>query len=381
MRDPHLIVYGSSYDRGLSHLLEMWPDIKKAVPEAKLRVFYGWTLFDIGYRDNPERMAWKEKINKLMEQDGITHLGRISHGAVQKEFENAGFWAYPTHFGEISCITAMKAQAYGAIPVVVDYAALHETVQHGVKVDGDIYDQETKDEFKRQLIALLKRSDDGHERSKLKSERVEMMAWAKEKFKWSYVADSWSKEFKSKPGLDKQVAELLDDNQALKAWDLVKDTDSPLKDRVWLLVKHAFNEKDYEEYYRNNLVENPVGEDIATEIDKLFPRFEWLVPRLEKLKSSIKQFTCVDLGCADGYLALTMAKKGVKCVGVNLYDASVRLANDRARHLSIPAEFVCENIFEHQGKYDAAVMFEVLEHLPDPQKGVDHTMSLLNKGG
>ena len=370
-RNPKVIVYGSSYDRGLIHLLEMWPDIKKAVPKAKLRIFYGWDLFLVGYRDNPERMAWKAKIDGLMEQDGITHLGRISHGAVKKEFENAGLWAYSTHFGEISCITGMKAQAYGAIPVVINYAALAETVQYGIKVDGDVYDQETKDEFKKQLIDLL---NDEKRQEKIRSE---MTPWAQSKFGWDKVAKQWSEEFKSKPGLDKQVAELMDDNQALKAWDLVKDTDSPLKDRIWLLVKHAFNEKDYEDYYRNNLVENPVGEDIALKIDEVFPRFKWLIPKLGELNPK----TLVDLGCADGYLALTMAKKGVKCVGVNLYNASVSLANDRALHLSIPAEFVCENIFDHKKKYDAAVMFEVLEHLPDPQKGVDHTMSLLNKGG
>src|SRR3990167_2939256 len=129
IKDPHLIAYGSRYDRGLDILLAMWSDIKKSVPDARLRVFYGWNLFDVGYRDNPERMAWKNKINKLIEQDGITHLGRISHGAVNKEFERAGVWAYPTYFGEISCMTAMKAQAFGAVPCVIDYAALKETVQ------------------------------------------------------------------------------------------------------------------------------------------------------------------------------------------------------------------------------------------------------------
>jgi glycosyltransferase involved in cell wall biosynthesis len=149
MRNNKRVVYGSSYDRGLEHLLKMWPEIKAEVPEAELHIFYGWNLFDRAYTDNPAMQEWKEKMNELMVQDGITHLGRISHEGVKKEFENAGVWAYPTHFGEISCITAMKAQAYGAIPVVINYAALVETVQHGVKVDGDIYDQETKDEFKR----------------------------------------------------------------------------------------------------------------------------------------------------------------------------------------------------------------------------------------
>lgn len=188
MRNNKRIVYGSSYDRGLEHLLKMWPAIRREVPDAELRIFYGWNLFDVAWGDNPERQAWKEKMNKLMEQEGITHLGRISHEAVKKEFEEAGIWAYPTHFGEISCITAMKAQAYGAEPVVINYAALQETVQSGVKVEGDIYDEETQTAFEKVLIATLNMpmADDIRE---------VMMREAQDKFSWKNVARQWTEEF------------------------------------------------------------------------------------------------------------------------------------------------------------------------------------------
>src|SRR3990167_10920217 len=90
IRNPHRCIYTSSYDRGLEHLLKMWPDIRREIPDAELVVCYGWQLFDIGYRDNPERMAWREKINKLMEQNGIAHLGRISHAALWIELLKSG---------------------------------------------------------------------------------------------------------------------------------------------------------------------------------------------------------------------------------------------------------------------------------------------------
>ena len=47
MRNNKLCIYGSSYDRGLEHLLKLWPDVIKEVPNAQLRIFYGWILFDI----------------------------------------------------------------------------------------------------------------------------------------------------------------------------------------------------------------------------------------------------------------------------------------------------------------------------------------------
>ena len=189
IRNPKRCIYTSSYDRGLQHLLEMWPGVKKAVPEAKLHIFYGWQLFDQFYKDNPSSMSWKKKMEEMMQYDGITHHGRVPQPELVAEYEKSGIWAYPTHFGEINCISAIKAQAYGCEPVVVNYAALKETVQFGRKVEGDIYDQETKDEFKKQLIDALNNPMP-------EDKRQEMMAWAKEKYAWSKIASQWDKEFK-----------------------------------------------------------------------------------------------------------------------------------------------------------------------------------------
>jgi len=81
----------------------MWPDVKKAVPDAELHIFYGWDLFVRFYQNNPASMAWKNKIDKLMEQEGITHHGRVPQAEMRGWIEKCGVWAYPTHFGEISC--------------------------------------------------------------------------------------------------------------------------------------------------------------------------------------------------------------------------------------------------------------------------------------
>ena len=188
MRNNKRIIYTSSYDRGLQHLLEMWSDIRKAVPDAELEVFYGWQLFDKFYHNNPSSMAWKAKIVEMLGQEGIVKHGRLTQPELAKEMETCGIWAYPTHFGEINCISAIKAQAYGCEPVVVNYAALKETVQYGKKVEGDIYDEETKEVFKNYLInALLDPMSD--------EKREEMMKWAKEKYSWDKLATEWGVEF------------------------------------------------------------------------------------------------------------------------------------------------------------------------------------------
>lgn len=192
MRNPFSCLYTSSYDRGLEHLLKIWPQVKQAVPKAELHIFYGWELFERFYKDNPGSMAWKKRMEEMMTTPGITEHGRIPQPELKHWYETCGLWTYPAHFGEISCISAMKAQAWGAVPVVVDYAALNTTVKYGVKVEGDIYDKEVRERYQTELIDLL----NDHDRQE--EIRVPMMKWAQKELSWESVAKNWTKEFHEK---------------------------------------------------------------------------------------------------------------------------------------------------------------------------------------
>jgi glycosyltransferase involved in cell wall biosynthesis len=188
-RDPHRMIYASSYDRGLVHLLLIWSKIREAVPDANLHIFYGWQTYDAIFKDNPERQMWKAKMEKMMSQEGITHHGRVSHEELAKEFSKSGVFAYPTDFQEISCQNAMTAQIYGAVPVVTNYAALKETVEFGKKVDADITSLEGKELYLNELVEAL-----GNDKWQ-EEERAKMIPWAKEKFTWDKVAKQWKEQF------------------------------------------------------------------------------------------------------------------------------------------------------------------------------------------
>lgn len=198
-RDAHKLFFGSSYNRGLDILLEMWPKIKKAVPDVTLEVCYGWETFEAMLRDNPASMAWKEKVDLQMKQEGVTHHGRLNQKDLVELMLKCSIWAYPTYFYEISCITAMRAQMLGLIPVVIHYGALKETVFRGSRIEGDIYDQETKDKYIKELVRMLTENYEGY--------RKTMMEDSKNKFGWYKVAESWQKEL-FKP--DMQVKEALE---------------------------------------------------------------------------------------------------------------------------------------------------------------------------
>lgn len=191
-RTNNRLIYASSPDRGLVHLLRNWERIKTEVPDATLDIYYGFDVFDAIHKNNPERLAWKAKMMQLMDQDGISYHGRVGHDELHRHYMEADIWAYPTHFEEISCISGMKAQALGAIPVVTDYAALSETVKNGIKVDIDITDPDDQQEYFDSLIKLMK---DPARKAEI---RKPMMKFAQNYFSWSKVAEEWSRVFSGK---------------------------------------------------------------------------------------------------------------------------------------------------------------------------------------
>lgn len=184
----HKLFYGSSYDRGLDIILPLWPRIKEAFPDATLDICYGWELFDKGYANNAERMAWKDRISKLMDQPGITHHGRIGKDEVKKLENECGIWVYPTYFPEINCITALDCQKEGCVPCVVGIAALFETVQSGVIVEGDIYEQETQEKWVKELLNLMGDEKRWKEEQEKGREFTRILSWPK-------VAEEWSGQF------------------------------------------------------------------------------------------------------------------------------------------------------------------------------------------
>lgn len=190
-RNPHKIIWSSSYDRGLKYILERWPRIRKAVPDATLEPLYGWETFDAIRGNDPKAMAWKQEMLGLLDQPGIGKARRVGKQELAQHFAEAAVWTYPTDFWEISCITAMRAQALGAIPVCSDYAALGETVQFGIKVPGVTEQGEmpdkVADKIVDQTIRLLKSDKETQD-----AIRKPMMAWAQKHYTWEAVAKQWT---------------------------------------------------------------------------------------------------------------------------------------------------------------------------------------------
>lgn len=196
-RNPKRVIWMSSHVRGLELLYDIWPDVKKAVPDATLDIYYGWESFINVQKDNPERMNWMSYMQKReKELEGVTDHGKIGQDQIVQEIFRSGVWAYPCPFSEIYCITAVKAQAGGAVPVSSNFAALDETVQFGTKipmkaqaeeVPAGHWDRKDIESYKQALIEML-------QKPKLQEKiRPEMMKWART-LSWAKTAKQWIKE-------------------------------------------------------------------------------------------------------------------------------------------------------------------------------------------
>lgn len=188
-RDPHNLTYQSSHVRGLRFLYEIWPDVKKAVPDATLDVYYGWDSYDKINAGNPERMAWKDEMVQLEKSlDGVTDHGKVGQDKIVEATFKAGIWAYPTTFPEIYCITAIKAQAGGAIPVCSNYAALEEMVQSGEKMDLYPMTDKGLEHYKERLIWWLTHPEEQEK------ERQKAKDWGRGN-SWLATAEGWVDDF------------------------------------------------------------------------------------------------------------------------------------------------------------------------------------------
>lgn len=187
VRDPNRLFYPSSPDRGLKLLLEQWWRIREFNPQATLNIAYGFNNMETIVRlmnGNDWRLEYQKELEELINQPGITFLGRVNQDEVYNQWLQTGIWPYPNDFCETSCVTAMEAQALGAFPVTNDLWAVGENVQHGFMVQGVPQKSEL---IKHLWLSQLKTAfefQDG-------IDREEMMEWALDRFDWERVVDQW----------------------------------------------------------------------------------------------------------------------------------------------------------------------------------------------
>jgi glycosyltransferase involved in cell wall biosynthesis len=174
--NPYSCIYASNYSRGLPILLACWPKIKKFYPRATLDIYYGAASME---------KILQKKIDQLASYDVVEH-GLVGHKRLAQAFSQSSFWPYACTHTETFCITALKAQLAGAIPVIIKGSALEETVRHGFNCNN-------KNNFESLLTFALSKAE-----TISIEERKKMGEFVLQEFTWKQIAINWHELFEMK---------------------------------------------------------------------------------------------------------------------------------------------------------------------------------------
>lgn len=188
LKRPHF-VYSSSPDRGLDVLLDVWPEVRKLHDDAQLHVYYGfdnWKKLNAVNKRGLIIIEHMESRVRGKELEQIYYHGRVGQHELAAAHLKSMVWAYPTNFSETYCISALEAQAAGAVPVTTRIAALAETVKCGTLLDPG----NKTPRYKAELLAAIAQQLAVWERGEAPSSREWALAQT-----WEGVARGWADDF------------------------------------------------------------------------------------------------------------------------------------------------------------------------------------------
>ena len=116
---------------------------------------------------------------------GVFEHGLVSHEELNRAYEKASFWTYPCIAPETFCITALRAQLAGAIPVIINGTALEETVRAGYRCTNS-----------QEYLELIIKAMQNAEEISLAS-RKSMGQFILTDYTWKAIAEKWIQLFES----------------------------------------------------------------------------------------------------------------------------------------------------------------------------------------
>lgn len=365
-RDEKLLVYASRPERGLDVLLG---EIMPRLPDHRLVV--------TSYENRVDHLAGfyahcRELASRL--GDRVSFSEPLSKPELYRLYKSAGALVYPTpspiapRFREISCITAMEAQACGLPMVTSALGALPETLsaEAGVLVDGDptedagTYAEEFAESVKLACVDADLRAA-GPEIAKV--------------LRWDGLAEEWERE------IIRLVEERNDDPRRLfrhfvRRSDIVAAREvgrrhpdqvpARLRDRLEEDYAFAWDKEKFREHYAK------IGETHTDcyEAAKVETRLQYLRETLQQRKD-VKRV--VDYGCGLGIYAIELSNAcpWIEFLGVDVDERTIEMAREyRGKYAKQPdsVTFVVGDETYDVSHFDPDLVLacEVLEHVAEP---------------
>jgi glycosyltransferase involved in cell wall biosynthesis len=171
----------------LEILIEVFPEIKRQIPEVELDIYGGLE----GYKNsNPKDNEKQNELrNKAKQITGINLKRAVNQKELAEGYYEAKVLAYPNTFHETGCIVAVEAQVAGCYVVSSDIGVLPEIVKEGALVRGIPFSKEYKEKFIEYCVKALN-SDDFS--AQIKARKRIMNA-----FSWQTIANQWKEHLKN----------------------------------------------------------------------------------------------------------------------------------------------------------------------------------------
>jgi hypothetical protein len=129
-------IYSSFPNRGLIHLLRMFPLITDKFPDATLNIFVDfenkWLI------SNFNKQLLDEMKLLISQQKNIINHGWVNNETLTNFWSISEYWLYPCDFKETCCHTAYQAAASKTLCISTPLAALNDTIcDRGILIDGN----------------------------------------------------------------------------------------------------------------------------------------------------------------------------------------------------------------------------------------------------
>ena len=150
-------IYSSFPNRGLIVLLKMWPKIVMEFPDATLHIYcnleHEWVN-----KNYPDMMQSIKKLLRI-NRTGVQVHGWVSKRELAHAWNISEYFLYPCIFEETFCLTALEAAISRTCVISNGLAALSETAQNGVLVEGNPLSYDWENRCFERLKYIIKSSN------------------------------------------------------------------------------------------------------------------------------------------------------------------------------------------------------------------------------
>lgn len=128
-KDRNHFVYNASASKGMLPLInDIWPEIKKQIPEAKLTIIGGYYRFREGASpDEQEKTVAEMRSREDLKALGVEFTGVIRQKEIAQILAKASLMLYPGAFPETFGISSLESLLYKTPLVTTRFGALEET--------------------------------------------------------------------------------------------------------------------------------------------------------------------------------------------------------------------------------------------------------------